>query len=217
MRKCSKCKISYTGSVKRCPLCQSELIGDITASPFPKTTPRKENVLYKILLFVSISLSLIFAFVEYMIHNQFTVTKYVVLGIVTLDILVLYIIKKYKNVLKKMNKYFIIILLLTFLWFFLTKSLIITTYIIPILCIIIFLFNSITMLVLKDSYISRFLGQLLLDCVIGLIPGVLLMLHLTTTNVLSYICLLLDVLVLLGLIIFCHDRVIEELTKRFNI
>jgi len=73
------------------------------------------------------------------------------------------------------------------------------------------------MLVLKDSYINRFLGLLLLDCLIGLIPGVLLMLNLTTTNILSYMCLLLDGLVLLGLIIFCHDRVIEELTKRFNI
>lgn len=217
MRKCNKCQISYTGNIKKCPLCQGELIGKKTPSPFPKIIAKKENILYKILLFVSISLSLIFAFVEYIIHNQFTVTKYVVLGIVTSDILVLYVIKKYKDVLKKMNKYFIIILLLTFIWFFLTRSLIITTYIIPIVCIIIFVFNSITMLVLKDSYINRFLGLLLLDCLIGLIPGVLLMLNLTTTNILSYMCLLLDGLVLLGLIIFCHDRVIEELTKRFNI
>ena len=33
----------------------------------------------------------------------------------------------------------------------------------------------------------------------------------------KYLKYLLDVLVLLGLIIFWHDRVIEELTKRFNI
>jgi len=36
MRKCNKCQISYTGNIKRCPLCQGELIGKKTPSPFPK-------------------------------------------------------------------------------------------------------------------------------------------------------------------------------------
>ena len=116
-----------------------------------------------------------------------------------------------------MNKYFIIILILKILWFFITKSLIITTYIIPILCIIILIYNSITMLVLKDSYTIKFLKIILIDCIIGLIPWILTLLKLTTHNILSNICLILDFLIVIGLLIFCKENVIEECKKLFNI
>ena len=217
MKRCSKCKISYNGNLKRCPLCQAELSGKNSVGVFPKIKTKKENLLNKILLFTSIAVAITFSFVEYNIHKQLTISKYVSLSLFTCYILVIYIIKKYKNILKIMNKYFIIILILTFLWFFITKSLIITSYIIPILCIIILIYNSITMLVLKDSYIIKFLKIILIDSLIGLIPWILTLLSLITHNILSNICLLLDILILIGLLIFCKENVIEEFKKLFNI
>lgn len=115
-----------------------------------------------------------------------------------------------------MNKYFWIILILFFIWFLTTKSLIITTYLIPILCIIIFVFNSITMLVLKKSYIIKFAKTILLDCLIGLIPLILVVFKLTTFEMLSYICAILGLLVFVGLLIFCKEDIIEEFKKVFN-
>lgn len=217
MRKCNKCKISYTGNINRCPLCQGKLIGEKEESPFPKIHEHKTTVLHKILLFTTISIGVIFAFLEYLIHKDFIITKYAVFGLLTIYILVIAVIKKYKNILKMMNRYFIIILILVFLWFLITKSLIITTYIIPILCIVILIFNNITMLVLKDSYIDKFLNVILLDCLIGFIPALLMFLNLVTSVILTYTCLLLDILIFIGLIIFCYDKIIEELTKKANI
>ena len=115
-----------------------------------------------------------------------------------------------------MNKYFWIILILFFIWFLTTKSLIITTYLIPILCIIIFVFNSITMLVLKNSYIIKFAKTILFDCLIGLIPLILVVFKLTTFEMLSYICAILGLLVFVGLLIFCKEDIIEEFKKVFN-
>lgn len=217
MRKCNKCKISYTGNINRCPLCQGKLVGNITPSFFPKIKRAKEKMLYKILLFTSIAIGIIFAFIEYLIHKQLIITKYACLSLFTFYILVITLIAKYKNILKRMNKYFLIILFIIFMWFIMTKSLIITTYIIPILCIIILAFNSITMLVLKNSYINKFLGVILLDCLIGVIPIILTALDLTTNNILAYICLLIDILVFIGLVIFCYDKIVTELIKKINI
>ena len=38
-----------------------------------------------------------------------------------------------------------------------------------------------------------------------------------TSIILTYTCLLLDILIFIGLIIFCYDKIIEELTKKANI
>ena len=216
MSKCKKCNIEYNGNLELCPLCQTELIGKKTESVFPRLKNTKETILYRILLFVSFSIGVLFAFTEYTIFKNLTITKFIVLGLLTNFILVKFIFKNYKNVLKMMNKYFWIILILFFAWYFVTKSLIITTYLIPILCLVIFAFNSITMLVLKDNYIIKFAKTILLNCVIGLIPLLLVYLKLSTFPVLSYICAILDLLVFTGLIIFCKDNIINELKKIFN-
>lgn len=216
MSKCKKCNIEYNGNLDLCPLCQTELVGEKSESVFPKLKNTKETILYKILLFVSFSIGVLFAFTEYMISKELTISKFIVLGLLTNYVLVKFILKNYKDVLKMMNKYFWIILILFFAWYFVTKSLIITTYLIPILCLVIFAFNSITMLVLKDDYIMKFSKTILLDCVIGLIPLLLVFLKLSTFPLLSYICGVLDLLIFTGLIIFCKDNIINELKKIFN-
>lgn len=216
MKKCSKCMIEFNGNLKICPLCQSELYGSNTNSVFPKLNYKKNKLLYKILLFVSFCIGILFAFIEYNIHSSLYITKYVIFGLITNYVLIKFIHNNYKNVLKMMNGYFFVLIILFLLWFWITKSLIITTYLVPVLCIIIFIFNSITLLVLKDSYLIKFVKTILLDCLVGLIPLLLVYLKLTTFDLLSYICVLLDIIVFIGLLIFCKDNVIEEIKKIFN-
>lgn len=216
MKKCSKCMIEFNGNLKICPLCQSELYGNNTNSVFPKLNYKKNKLLYKILLFVSFCISILFAFIEYNMHSSLYITKYVIFGLITNYVLIKFIHNNYKNVLKMMNGYFFVLIILFLLWFWITKSLIITTYLVPVLCIIIFIFNSITLLVLKDSYLIKFVKTILLDCLVGLIPLLLVYFKLTIFDLLSYICVLLDIIVFIGLLIFCKDNVIEEIKKIFN-
>lgn len=217
MRKCNKCKIEYNGNLTKCPLCQSDLTGKKTPSVFPQLKEQKENILRKLLLFIVVAIVIISIFIEYLVHQRLTATKYIILSLITLYILVIYIIEKYQKPIKMMNRYFIIILILLFIWYLLIKSKVITTFLIPILCIVILLFNSITMIVLKESYINKSFGIILLDCILGLIPLLLNILSLVTTPIIVYICTLLDALIFFALLIFCHENLKEELEKRMNI
>ena len=69
--------------------------------------------------------------------------------------------------------------------------------------------------VLKISYIIKFVKTILLDCLIGLIT-LILVFKLTTFEILSYICTILGLLVFIGLLIFCKEDIIEEFKKVFN-
>ena len=94
MSKCKKCNIEYNGNLELCPLCQTELVGKKTESVFPKIKNTKETILYKILLFVSFSIGVLFAFTEYMISKELTISKFIVLGLLTNYVLVKFILKK---------------------------------------------------------------------------------------------------------------------------
>ena len=216
MRKCNKCKIDYNGNLNYCPLCQNTLKGTKSESVFPKLKEARKPLLYKLLLFISFAIGVLFSFFEYMITSNLKISKCVWLGLITNYILLKFIFKNYKDILKMMNKYFWVILFILIIWFLIIRSLFITTYLIPILCLIMFIFNSITMIVLKDNYLIKFGKTIVLDCIIGFIPLLLVYLNLSTFKLLSYCCAVIDFLMLTGLIIFCKDNIIEELKKIFN-
>lgn len=218
MKKCNKCNIEFNGNIKYCPLCQNKLTNFSSPNVFPPNIKRqKDTILFKILLFVSIVMSIISIFLEYIITKKFNYSFFVTFGLITNMILLLFILENYQNVLKMMAKYFYVILTLLFIWYFATKNLIITTFIIPGLCIVIYLFNGITMIVLKNYYITKYTGIILFDAIIGLIPMLLVFLNLTTINILAYICFMLDIFIFLALIIFCKQKIFNELKKMFSI
>lgn len=216
MLKCNKCNVKYNGNLKYCPLCQNKLMGTATNSVFPIIKKKKDSILNKIFMFVSLIVGIIFSFIEYVITHKLEISKFVILGLITNYILIKFILNNYKNVLKMINKYFIVILFILFMWYLVTKYILITTYLIPILCLIIFAFNTIIMIILKDDYVIKYTKTILLDCLIGLIPLILVNFGLSECKILSYVCVIFDLIIFIGLIIFYRDYIIEELKKIFN-
>lgn len=218
MKKCNKCNMEINGDLKYCPLCQNKLIGCSSPCVFPENIKRqKDTILFKILFFVSIVLGIMSFFLEYVITGNLYYSFYAVLGLITNLILLLIILKNNQNVLKMMAKYFFVILALLFIWYFVTRNLIIITYIIPSLCIVIYLFSSITMIVLKGYYITKYTGIILTNAIIGFIPMLFVFFRLTTFNILAYICFMLDIIIFLALIIFCKEKIFDEMKKLFSI
>lgn len=217
MSKCNKCKIEINGNISHCPLCNNKLKGSITENVFPIIKINESKLLSKILLLVSLAIAIIGTFLEYYISKKIFISKYIIFGLITNYILIILILKNYKNILKMLNKYFLIMFFLFIVWYFITKSLIITTYFIPIICIIIYVFNSIVMLVYRDSYIIKYTRTILLDVLIGLIPLLLIYLKITSSNLIPYISVLIDVIFFLGVLIFCKDNIFEEIERTFNI
>ena len=157
MKKCKSCLINYNGNIKRCPLCQSELYGKPSKNVFPKIDNKETGIIFKVLIFISLTIGIICGFIEYMLIEKLKITSYILVGLLSNYIIIKFYILNCRKVLKMINIYFFVIFVLLALWYLVIPSLIITSYIIPILCITIIIFNSVIMLVLRKTYILKIL------------------------------------------------------------
>lgn len=217
MKECEACKIKFNTSEKYCPLCHNPLKGE-SKIPFPQNTKFKEgSMLLKILLFMSITVFLIFSFLELYKTKELNYSSYVGLGLITNYVTIFHILKNYQNIYKMLGKYGAVIVILLIFWYLLSKNTIITNYIIPIVCILELTFNFIVGVIIKDRYIFKYSGQLLMNLFLLFSPFFLVLLKFTTENLLCYICCLLCVISIIGLLIFFFQDIKEEILKIFNI
>ena len=218
MKKCISCNIEFNTNEKLCPLCQNVLIGTCTDLKFPTNTRNKTNALIrKIVLFSSITIFLVFAFIEYIVLNSFKISSYIGVGLISNYVIMSLILKNYHNIYKVFGKYGLTIIVLLIIWYLLIKSPIITNYIIPSVCIFELIFNIVVGLILRKNYYIKYSEQIIMNIFLLILPIVFVLLKLTTNNIMSYICCLLSIISITGLLIFLYDDIKEELTKLFNI
>jgi len=218
MKICQSCNIEFNTNEKMCPLCQNFLEGETKELAFAQNIRYKTNsLILKLLLFISVVIFLICAFIEISISGIIDWSIYVILGLATNYIIVYFILKNYQNTFKMFAKYGLIIVLLLIMWYLYTKTTIITNYIIPIVCLLELIFNLVIGLILRRNYILKYTNQLILNTILCLVPIVLVNLQFTTNNVLSYICSLCSIITIIGMLIFFYDDIKEEITKLFNI
>lgn len=218
MKKCTSCKISFNTSEELCPLCQNKLKGNKYDNIFPVNIRLKTNeLIYKILVFISLATVILSTFIELYLSKNIRYTFIIFEAIVTNLVIVYFILKNHQNVLKMFEKYGLFLVILTLLWYFITKSVIITNYIIPSLCIFELVFNLITFIVLKHNYIVNFLGLLLINVILLIVPILLVLFGCTTFKLLSYICFVAALIIIVGLLIFYFDEIKEEFIKIFNV
>lgn len=218
MKKCISCNIEFNTNEKLCPLCQNILLGECTDLKFPINTRRKTNSLIKkITLFASITIFLIFAFIEYIVSNNLKISSYIGVGLISNYVIMSLILKNYHNIYKVFGKYGLTIIVLLIIWYILIKSPIITNYIIPSVCIFELLFNLVVSFILRKNYEVKYLTQIIMNIFLLILPIIFVLLKLTTNNIMSYICCLLSIISMTGFLIFSYEDIKEELTKLFNI
>lgn len=218
MKRCSSCNVEFNISDKYCPLCQNILTGECEDIMFPKNIRRKTNsIIIKILLFASIVILLVSGFIELMTIKELKYSYYIGLGLITNFIVVFYILKDYRNMSKILGAYGFIIISLLLIWYAFTKVKIITDYIIPSVCLFELLFNTIMSIILRKNYMVKYSGQIVLNAFLLLVPILLVELDLTSNNLMSYICCLLSIIYIVGLLIFFSDDIKEEFRKIFNV
>ena len=218
MKVCHSCNIEFNTNEKMCPLCQNFLEGDTKELAFAQNIRYKTNsLILKLLLFISIVIFLICAFIEISISGETNWSIYVILGLVTNYIFIYFILKNYQNTFKMFAKYGLIVVLLLIMWYLYTKTTVITNYIIPTICLLELLFNILVGVILRKNYILKYTNQLLMNIILCLVPLILVNLNFTTNNILSYICSLCSIITIIGILIFFYDDIKEEITKFFNI
>ena len=116
-----------------------------------------------------------------------------------------------------LGKYGLLIIVLLILWYILTKSKIITNYIIPSVCLLELLINLIIGIILRKNYLVKYSEQILLNIMLLFVPTLLVKLNLTTNNILAHICTICSIITILYFLIFFFEDIKYELKKIFNL
>lgn len=218
MKRCPNCKIDFNIKDDYCPLCQNKLSGKNKETVFPTNIRLKTNILIlRMISFISITILIISGFIELYLRENLTYTIWILAGLVTNYLVMYFILKNSQNILRFFEKYGLLLVSLTFLWYLGTKEEIIINYIIPSLCLCELLFNFVTVLIIRSNYVVNYLRLILINVLLLILPVIFVLFGFTTSNLLSYICLVFALIVSIGLLIFYYDNIKEEFRKLFNI
>lgn len=217
MRRCDACKIDYTGDLDKCPLCQAPLTGEAEPAVFPRNTVRKSGVLAaRILGFATGASALIMLFLGLMIPLPGGIVFLVCAALALNFLYVRNILVHNPDFLRAIMRYFLVLLALVAVWFIVTQDLVITTFVVPCICIVAIVFDAVLVIIFRGSFVSNFAKYLLFDIVLGFAPLVLMACGLTYWNVLTYVSALIASILLLALIVFGHRTLKNEIRKLFN-
>jgi len=217
---CEKCKITIRTDHKSCPLCHGGLSGVAgkEGSIFPDIPVLKKR---QISFFSMLTFCCVLAFIFSFLVNNIIPSKgkwfiYVIGGTCLVWIVLIWGKSKWKNLLKNTIGQMIIIgfgvgICDVFIgwegWS--------VDYAWPILIFLSLIINVIITFV-KKLQPSDYMIYLLMNCVFGLIPILLVQLNISKFIIPSIICSGFAMVLLAGLTLFRWDQVVQELVKKFH-
>ena len=217
MMKCNKCGVSFTGDLDRCPLCQAELTGEADPSPFPRNGVRKSGAIaLRVLAFATGVCLLVMLFLGQLIPLPWDIVLTVCVALAVNYLFVRNILTHSPDFLRVVVRYFLVLLGIAAVWFAVSQNLIITTFVIPSICLVALVFDTVLIAVFKGTFVSGYAKYLLFDVLLGLTPLVLVALNLTTWNVLAYVSALTASVFLLALLVFTRKQLLAEMRKLFS-
>lgn len=218
MKQCKKCHVKVRTDEDVCPLCQNKLVGSSMENVFPyvPTIKKRFSLFFKILLLVSIVISLICVAIDYAL-NKYHFSLLVVFGFVCLFIILKTTMTKRDSIYKTILWQLVIFAILIISWDYFTGwhswSL---TYAVPILCIVGSVSIAILSIVLHD-YLDEELFYFICIALIGIIPLIFVFTNIITNKIPSVICAFLNIFCFIGLVIFKSREILEELKRRMHI
>ena len=217
MKHCGKCEIEFTGELEQCPLCQAELTGEVEPSVFPYNEVKKSGVLaLKVLAFATGTCLLLVLFLWYLLSLPGNIVLTVCVALVINYLFVRNILMRNPDFLRVVVRYFLILIAMSAVWFLVTQNLVITTFVIPSICLVALVFDAALVVVFKDTFVLGYTKYLLFDVMLGLTPLVLVALGLTTWNLIAYVSAFTASILLLGLLVFMRKQLLLEIHKLFS-
>lgn len=217
MRRCDKCGVEFTGELDLCPLCQSELTGQAEPSLFPPNQIKETGgIALKVLMFATGAFLLVTLFFGYLLALPSDIIILVCVTLAVNHLFVRNILEHAPDFLRVVARYFLLLIAIALVWFIVTRNLVVTTFVIPSICLVALVFNAVLIAVFRGTFVSGYAKYLLFDFVLGLMPMVLVTLGLTTWEIPSYASALVSCLLLLALFAFTRKQLIAEVRKLFS-
>lgn len=220
MRYCNSCKLSIAGTNQICPLCKNELqSGNNSSDVFPiiPSIYEEQNIVFKILIFLSIIGSTTSLILDYIISNDLDWSLLVLVGVIFFWVNLVSSIYKRNNPNSIIFNQVLMLSTCSVVYDYLTGfKLWSITYVLPALCIgamaEMFIFSLILRYKAHD-YISYLLGT----AVIGIIQVIFILLKVITVTWPSVICFILSIIMINIILLFSSKRGKRELRRKFHI
>lgn len=220
MKHCAHCRVDISGDPQHCPLCNNDLQG---ASDGPGIFPEIPLVLQKnkqflrIIAFAMVAAAVICVLINLLRPEKGWWSLFVVAGIVSFWLSVLFIVTKRGNLHKTITW-------LTALWSIVALLFDLATgfhrwsinFVIPITCTCAMISMTLLARILKLD-MRDYTIYLVIDAIFGIVSLFLLLFGELTVRVPSIICVGASVLSLAGLFIFEGKAMLEELQRRMHI
>lgn len=220
MQYCEHCKVYLRGNRKKCPLCQNTLMksGDDSEEVFPEIpVTYQNNVIIRLLIFLSISIIAISFAVNAMFPTMVNWSMLVISGILCMWISLGVVIKKRNNIPKSILWQVAIISILAVIWDWRTgwKGWSID-FVIPIVYVVAMIVMYVTAKIMHLS-VRSYIIYLLMDGIFGIIPVAFFLLDILKYRYPSIICATLSIISVSAIIIFEGENIKEELNKRMHL
>ena len=222
MKNCPYCKIEVGGNLKKCPLCQSKLVGEDERQYFPRqTTLQIQSFFYKIQLFIvwaviiaSLGIDFLFHYTPWpAIHIRWSLI--VAMWLVVFEFGIMRLFKRGMSSSRVMTLFVFIVLIMLFVTAFHFGFLdIVEDWISPIVVMGTLIANYVLAMIDKNG---NAMVYLLTNLVVGILPYIVFYLFEKDCPVAWIVCLMVSVILFVGAIIFKGREVISEIQKRFNV
>ena len=219
MNKCNKCNVFINTKTSKCPLCgcNIKINNGENVFPYVNCLDKKYHLMKKILLFLSLCGIFISLYINYSIAHTLSWSYFVVLGIITFWVTLLISLNSRKNLIKMLFLEMIFLIILSLIWDYSTGfKLWSVNYLLPFIIV-----SYLIGVFILNMFIKKLKGEFAFyTCfasVLGLIPGLLIILNKLYVNIPSYICSIFSIVMLIYLLVFNKKIVRNELEKRFHI
>lgn len=217
MKHCDLCRVDFTGELDQCPLCQAKLTGAAEPAVFPRNEVKESGATaLKVLAFATGACLLVMLFLWQLLTLPGDIVSTVCLGLIVNYLFVRNILAHSPDFLRVVVRYFLILLGIAVVWFILTQNLVITTFVIPGICLLALVFDAVLVSIFRGTFVSGYAKYLLFNVILGIAPLALVAFGLTTWNVLAYASALTSAVLFWGLLVFARKQLLAEIHKLFS-
>lgn len=222
MKKCSYCKIEVGGNLKKCPFCQSKLVGEDDPKYFPTQLRLKfESFFYKLQLFIvwiiiisALGLDYLFK-VPLWSFDSFHWSLLVLMWLLAFEFSIIHIFKKGMDASRVLSIFVVIIMAMVCITaYYFGILMFILTWVMPIVVMGTIIANFVLSMVDKSG---NAMVYLLTDLLIGIVPYFVCFILKKNCPIEWVICLMVSFIIFVGAIIFRGREVVNEIQRRLSV
>lgn len=218
--RCDKCNVNIISNTHTCPLCKNEIKKEGKAEdvfPVIPTIHKGHGLFLKILALIFVASTVICIVVNLMVSKKLSWSLVVAAAIACVALTIALAIRKRHNFARLTFSEYIAIVVGSIIWDYFTGwNLWSLDYVLPLVSMG-FIYISFVLRLFFPYQLRNYFMNLIFACVVGIVPGILLLLDIASVRWPAYVSAITSVLMFCSLIVFDGKKIKKELESRFHV